>query len=325
MNKDKNDVEKSPIRPISHWKEKELLNGDIVISTTVILRGKGCVFAQKDPCHMCGYNIGSICEGSEYSILKQLYSIKETLKNAPYIKIYTSGSFIDHNEINNDEMIKSIEYIHSLSKNCRLLFESRPEFITHNVFDKISDVHDDIEVAIGLESLNPEVRDDLIGKRFSNDMFFNAADLLLERKINLKIYLLMKPPFLNELDSIQDILYSVEKLSHRYDRCTISINPMNVQRGTLVEKIFNADNYRPPWLWSLTKVLIEANNITNEGVRIVSHPTGGGRKRGVHNCGKCDDIFLAGIEKFNISKDTGSLKNDPSCCYERWIEELSIS
>ena len=36
---------------------------------------------------------------------------------------------------------------------------------------------------------------------------------------------------------------------------TISMNLCNVQKGTLVDEMFERGDYRPPWLWSAVEAL----------------------------------------------------------------------
>ena len=309
--------------PLSYWIEEELLNGKMVRSTTVILRGKGCSFAKNQPCTMCGYNneLSTLDEGM--SILAQLKSISGLFEGSPYIKLFTSGSFLDPEEIKRSERLETIDYLHSISGSSRILFETRPEFIDSDSLDDLISRHENIEIALGLETADERVRKKLIGKSFSNKKFFEAADIINNKDINLKIYLLMKPPILTEKESIQDIMSSMAILSRMYDGSTISINPMNIQKGTPVERLYNTGHYRPPWLWSLIHVLKQGSDTYGENIRIVSHPTGGGRSRGVHNCGRCDHLFMDAIKAFNLSGDPGSLNLDLICCKAAWLEEIS--
>ena len=35
----------------------------------------------------------------------------------------------------------------------------------------------------------------------------------------------------------------------------ISVNPMNIQNGTVIDRLFRNNEYRPPWLWSLVELI----------------------------------------------------------------------
>jgi len=71
-------------------------------------------------------------------------------------------------------------------------------------------------------------------------------------------------------------------------------------------------------------VLDVLKNAHREGHRLICEPTGGGKERGAHNCGKCDETILASVKAFSESQDTGRL-GSPDCeCKEIWnsIKEL---
>ena len=96
---------------------------------------------------------------------------------------------------------------------------------------------------------------------------------------------------------------------------TISMNPSNVQRHTLVEQLYFSHGYRPPWLWSISSILRET---AKTNIIVVSDPVGAGSDRGPHNCGSCDDIVFRSIKDFNLRQDP-SVLSEPSCdCQETW-------
>ena len=95
----------------------------------------------------------------------------------------------------------------------------------------------------------------------------------------------------------------------------ISINPVNVQKGTVVERIWKRGDYRPPWIWSLIEVFKELSGTINS--RLMSSPSGGGSQRGVHNCGECDQRALEAIERFSFTQDVNDL-NVTCECRDSW-------
>ena len=68
---------------------------------------------------------------------------------------------------------------------------------------------------------------------------FQAAAQLVQRSgFSIKTYLLLKPPFLNEHDAIVDVLKSIKVLNQNSLTDCISINPVIIQKFTLVEYLF---------------------------------------------------------------------------------------
>jgi len=96
----------------------------------------------------------------------------------------------------------------------------------------------------------------------------------------------MKPPFLTESEAVADMISSVERCAD-VDGChTVSMNPCNVQRYTMVDDLYFNDGYRPPWLWSVAHVL-EGDGGRRRHRRLGSSRHGS--DRGPHNCTECDD------------------------------------
>ena len=58
----------------------------------------------------------------------------------------------------------------------------------------------------------------------------------------------------------------IEQVAERSDE--ISVNPMNIQRGTIIDRLHRNNEYRPPWLWSLVEMIRRAHPTI--------HPKGGG-------------------------------------------------
>ena len=134
--------------------------------------------------------------------------------------------------------------------------------------------------------------------------------------IGIKAYLLFKPPFLNEQAAIDDCVNSIRNLIEQ-DINTISINPLNIQKGTLVEYLWYQNRYRPPWYYSLFKSL--KKSLTQEDlnkVRILSDPSGAGTRRGIHNCLKreCEEAARRTLENFIISQDLDTLDQQEFDC-----------
>ena len=307
-------------RPVSFWKEDDIKRDRVVETATLILDTPGCYWSEKLGCSMCGYNnnVNRTAVGHmEY--MEQLEAYLDRMRGVEYIKIFTSGSFFDEKEIPMQTAYSIFEKIHYISPRSRILVESRPEFINEKIIQEIKSIHEDIEVAIGIETTNDKIRAKLIRKGFTFDDFKASADILIDNGISLKSYLLMKPPFLDERSAISDMVTSVRDLVKRFPEQTISINPMNIQKRTVVEKLFQRGLYRTPWLWSLTKVMMEVEDILCDTLKLMSSPTGGGRVRGAHNCGKCDKMVLDSIRRFSLTQDFTRLIPPLECCENDWI------
>ena len=312
-----------PKIPISSWNEKETLDGKEVVSRTIILMTRGCSWARKLGCSMCGYTNDSI--DVDLSLEDLMNQVDEGLKGGDhyeYIKIFTSGSFLDDREIENGIALKMISYLDEKAPDARILIESRPEYVDENLIGGLKDRHSNIEIAIGLEDGDDAVRSQLIRKGFTYEQYREAGRLLKREGVHIKTYLLLKPPFLGEGDSIEKTLLSIEKVHNDFPGSTISVNPMNIQSNTPVENMYIRGIYRPPWLWSLLEVLGRGHDLTAGETRLMSSPTAGGKKRGAHNCGNCDKEILNAINEYSLKGSKEVLETDIDCCKENWIAHL---
>lgn len=308
---------KSPDRAVAAWREKELLDGNTVDAGVIILRTSGCSHFHNGGCSMCGYNIESNPGASPNSIRRQFELAAREVGDVKFLKVYTSGSFLDECEIPLEMAKGVLDYCKE--RNIRLLFESRPEYVTPARLDEVTKIYDDVEVALGLESSNDRVLKYSINKGFEVKDYERAAKLLAEKGLDIRTYVLLKPPYMTESESIADSI-STMKFAARMSG-TISLNPVNVQKGTQVEKLWKNWAYRPPWLWSVLEVLKATKDLDR---KILCEPTGGGRSRGAHNCGECDEVILHSLKAYSQSQDSSKL-GAPECeCKEVWSTILDV-
>ncbi|MFW6196183.1 MAG: archaeosine biosynthesis radical SAM protein RaSEA [Thermoplasmatota archaeon] len=298
---------------ITSWDEREIYKGEVRDVFSVIFRTRGCSWAYLGGCSMCGYYTDTNPDIKDEDLEKQISEALERYDDQPIVKIYTSGSFFDEREVSNSITEKILDSFDTE----KTLIESRPEFITKKKLKNFSELTNKLEVAIGLESANDFVLKRCINKGFTFEGYKRAAERVKENDALLRTYLLLKPPFLTESEAIQDTLESIDKVTDLSD--IISINPVNVQRGSLIEHLWYKNVYRPPWLWSLVEVLKKSRLDT----KLVSSKAGLGSDRGTHNCGECDDEIIDKIDQFNISQDKSILDEIKYTCSCRDEWELS--
>ena len=294
---------RSPRQLEAIWKEKDMANGKTVDAMVMIMRTNGCVWAKKGGCTMCGYRSASLREVTVEDLMCQVDQALERYDNEQFVKIYTSGSFLDENEIPQEVRERIFKEFGNIE---RLLFESRPEFISE---DSLKRIPKNATIALGMESMDNDVLGKCINKGFTIEDTERAGNAIKKAGLTVRSYLLLKPPYLKESDAISDAMDSV-KFADRFSD-EISINPINVQRSTVVERLWKRGEYRPPWIWSLIKVMRDSASITNS--RIMSSPSGAGSQRGVHNCGKCDQELIEKIERFSFSQNPDDLKGECEC------------
>jgi archaeosine synthase beta-subunit len=306
--------DRAPISPISIWKEQDMIEGRQVDAFVVILQTTGCWWSGKMGCLMCGYNSASSPSIRPADIIAQLGAAKQKYAGEQMVKIYTSGSFLDRREVPLEVREAAFKTFDMAE---RILVESRAEFVTPEeleAMDKRS------AVAIGLESANDEILKRCVRKGFTFADYQKAAEALNSFNIPLRTYLLLKPPFLTERAAVEDVVRSIA-LTHACSE-SISINPVNVQRDTVVEKLWRRGDYRPPWLWSLLEVLRQGKALTER--RVFSSPSGGGSTRGVHNCDSCDGKILEAVQRFSFTQDVNEFEGLGCGCRQEWTALMDV-
>ena len=303
-------------RYVSCWTEKDVLGGEVVDALVVILRTPGCSWARKKGCTMCGYFNDCHPDADGEDILHQFTKAMEKSNGQTVLKVFTSGSFLDEREIPRETRAGILDMASEKFK--QVIVETRPQYVTQeSLKESVSHVAG-LQVALGLESANDMVLKHSINKGFTYEDYLKATEIIMRSGATIKTYLLVKPLFLTENEAIADAVNTANQIKDITD--VVSLNPVNVQRGTLVERLWRRGEYRPPWLWSVVRIIEECKDL---GPRVISSPTGGGKRRGAHNCRECDEDVLKGIAEYSLDQrnDFGDLECE---CRERWMDTLDL-
>jgi radical SAM enzyme (TIGR01210 family) len=302
------------------WSEKDFLDGP-ADAGVVILPTRGCAWGRRAGCSMCGYVYDS-GEVAPREILEGFRAALEKIGDVDYLKIFNSGSFFDPREITEEVEQEIISIVNETPTIKRLQVESRPEFMHEERLERARSRLDcDLEVGIGLETTSDYIRANCINKGFTLEDFKRSASACKASDVLVKAYLLIKPPFLTEEEALKDMVASAVG-AQGLGASRISFNPMNVQRGTLVDHLFHRREYRPPWLWTVLEILRQTK--TEVDVPVLCHPTAAGKKRGAHNCGECDSGIAGGIRDFSVSQDAKHLEGHECQCKATWKAALEL-
>lgn len=297
-----------PNHYVKLWREEESVLGRPGRSLVLILRTRGCTWDYQHSCTMCGYFVDVLPRKlTPENFASQWDHALREHRGEEALKIYTGGNFLDPAEVPPATFERILG--DAAARFRKITVETRPEYVTPERMKHAAQLVDrhgaKFEVAIGLESSSDVVCHEAINKGYGFREFVQAADAARAHGVGVKTYLLLKPPFLTESETVEDAVSSIRDAAPYSD--VISVNPTNVQKFTLVEQMWKAGEYRPPWLWSVVEVLRRGKPLVPRGV-LKSDPVGGGTRRGAHNCGTCDERLLHLVDRYNVTQDAAFLE-----------------
>jgi len=305
------------------YKTPEILpDGTHCTAATVIFRTRGCVWWWKSGCTFCGYFNDVRDDVTADDLFAQWDEAKRRLddfEGCSMVKVYTSGTFFEDRENPPEWQEAILRETHE--RGLDLVIEAQAQMCTPEKIAWVAERHPGCTVAIGLEAYDDTVLRFHVNKGFSTKQWHRSIDMLRENGLRVKTYLLFKPPFMSEGDALQHTSKWIRQVAPLSD--DVSVNPMNIQKRTIVERLFRNREYRPPWLWSLVEMLEQVHeDVSRAGARIIVHPTAGGRIRGAHNCGACDMDIVAAIERYSVSADIGEFAGLDCDCKRVWRAEV---
>jgi radical SAM enzyme (TIGR01210 family) len=185
-----------PWRPYAFSIEDECsISGEVVPVATTFLTNRECPWR----CLMCDLWRNTLtAELPAGAIPAQIDYALSRLSPARQIKLYNSGSFFD------PRAIPVSDYPAIAGRlNCfdRVIVESHPALLGESCLRLRDLVKGSLEVAIGLETVHPEILRRL-NKRMTLEQFSTAAEWLLRNEIDLRVFILVKPPFMDEEEAL---------------------------------------------------------------------------------------------------------------------------
>lgn len=242
-----------PFRPHAFIAEQERAeSGEIVSVATIFLTNRECPWR----CLMCDLWRNTLAESVPAgAIPAQMDIALAILPPARQLKLYNSGSFFDPRAILPKDFPAIAERARSFD---RVIVESHPALIGEPALRFRDLIDGRLEVAMGLETAHPEVLARL-NKRMTLDQFARAAKFLRENDIALRVFILVKPPFLPEAGALE---WAKRSLDFAFDcEATVaSLIPTRFGNGAL-EALAEQGEFAPPQLATLEEAAAYGVNL----------------------------------------------------------------
>ncbi len=241
----KNSVD--PQKPYAWVVEKERTSsGTIEDVATIFLTNRECPFH----CLMCDLwkntTDKSVPEGV---IPAQIEWALNNMPEAKHLKLYNSGSFFDKKAIPE----KDYQKIASLLSNYEtVIVESHPVFINEDCLRFRDMIKSDLQIAIGLETVNTEILKKL-NKRMVLGDFARSVEFLMKHDIFTRAFILLRPPFLSESEGVFWAERSLDFAFNAGVECCVII-PVRAGNGAM-DQLMEKGIFAMPDIRSLELVL----------------------------------------------------------------------
>lgn len=236
-----------PKRPYAYLVEKErTASGAIEDFATLFLTNRECPFK----CLMCDlwknttdYSIsaGDIPEQIEWALNR--------LPRAQHIKLYNSGNFFDRKAIPVQDYNEIAVLVAGFQT---VVVECHPKLINEDCLNFARLLKPNLEIAIGLETTNPDLLQKL-NKRMNLNEFKKSVRFLRDHDISSRAFILLRPPFLSEKEGVFWAKQSIEFAFNAGVECCAVI-PTRPGNGAL-DWLQAHQYFSPPTVYSLESVL----------------------------------------------------------------------
>lgn len=292
--------------------------GEVWKRIKIILMSKGCTVPT---CTMCpltnesNYNQKEVYRSNILEQIKLAFS-ENSIQNIRQLSLYNDGSFFSDKEISANERIEIARLVAQTSIKV-FSVESLPQFVTvKNVKGFIKELGQNIklEIGIGLQSENDIVREICVNTSFSKGKFERAINVMKEFQIIPKVYLLVKPPFLNEEETVTDILNSIKYLADLNVKY-VTLCPVRISKNTIVWDLHRNGLYEPLNLWTICHILEVIPDNIQVRVACVNLKQDDFFSISSQSCSKCYNEMVDFLTNYRCKED---LLNIPYCtCYNK--------
>jgi radical SAM enzyme (TIGR01210 family) len=236
-----------PTRPYAFLAERERASsGEVVSVSTLFLTNRECPWR----CLMCDLWQNTLTDAvPPGAIPQQIEFALQQLPPARHIKLYNSGSFFDVQAIPPEDYAGIAALLNPFE---RVIVESHPALVNAHCVRFRDLLSAQLEVAMGLETVHPTALERL-NKRVTLEQFAAAAKRLRDEAIDLRVFVLVQPPFVR---SDEALYWAQRSIDFAFDcnATVVTLIPTRAGNGAM-DALQQAGAFTPPDLKTLEQAL----------------------------------------------------------------------
>ncbi|MFZ0663885.1 MAG: hypothetical protein WAM66_14425 [Acidobacteriaceae bacterium] len=230
----------NPREPVAFFTEDERSSdGNIVPVAAIFLVNAECPFH----CVMCDLWHNTLTAATQSgAVPEQIDFALKRLSRARAVKLYNSGSFFDSRALPVEDYADVAARVSGFD---RVIVECHPAFVGERCVKFRDMLPGKLEVAVGLETAHPDVLEKL-NKRMTLEQFGAAAAFLRDNAIDLRVFILVQPPFMD----VREALYWAQRsLDFAFDHGATAATLIPTRGGNgAMETLAASGDFTPPAL-----------------------------------------------------------------------------
>jgi hypothetical protein len=183
------------------------------------------------------------------AIPEQICFALSRLPAARQVKLYNSGSFFDVHAVPPADYEAIAAQVSSFE---RAIVESHPTLVGDRCLRFRDLLGGQLEVAMGLETVHP-ISLERLNKRMTTAQFAKAAAYLRKYSIDLRVFVLVQPPFITPGDALH---WAERSLDFAFDcgATAVTLIPTRAGNGAM-DRLLQAGDFAPPPLQTVEDAL----------------------------------------------------------------------
>ncbi len=278
-----------PRRPYGMFVEPErTARGDVEPVATILIANRECPYR----CLMCDlWRHTTDSRVPDGAVLEQIDFALQRLPPARHLKLYNAGNFFDAQAIPRADHAAIADRAAAFAT---LVVENHPRLCGPRCANFRRGLAGRLEIAIGLETVHPQVLAALNKGMTLNDVR-RAAEFLRTNDIDLRAFVLLRPPFLDEVEGIE---WAIRTLEFAFDQGFGCASVIATRAGNgLMEQLAHEGSFHPPRLESLETVVEEGIRMGRG--RVFADLWGLPRE---HDCPGCAPARVRRLASMNLSQ-----------------------